>query len=181
MNRHRSVAAIVLASMLLFGGRAVSGQPAGDIGLIGAGGNDEISINFDNAPVIEVIDVMSRVTRKNFVIDPTVKGSVTVIAPTRIPKSEAYSVFESILEMNGFSLVPLGSIIKVVPSRSAAQKSIPVRKGRETEGDGGRDKRAVEWGTLSGGRDGPARCYEMLRKVCAQDCLRFLSAGPVKG
>jgi general secretion pathway protein D len=126
--------------MLLLGGRAVSGQPAGDIGLIDAGGNDEISINFDNAPVIEVIDVMSRVTRKNFVIDPTVKGSVTVIAPTRVPKSEAYSVFESILEMNGFSLVPLGSIIKVVPSRSAAQKSIPVRKGRETEGDGERDE-----------------------------------------
>ena len=96
-------------------------------------GANEISINFENAPIIEVIDVMSRVTGKNFVIDPTVKGSVTVIAPKRIPKNEAYGVFESILEMNGFALVPLGSIIKVVPSRVATQKSIPVRRGRDVE------------------------------------------------
>ncbi len=93
--------------------------------------NSEISINFDNAPVLEVIDVMSRVTGKNFIIDPAVKGTVTVIAPTRVPKEEAYGVFESILELNGFSLVPLGKVIKVVPSRTATQKSIPVSSGRE--------------------------------------------------
>ncbi|RJP64065.1 MAG: type II secretion system protein GspD [Candidatus Abyssobacteria bacterium SURF_17] len=101
--------------------------------------NNDISINFDNAPIIEVIDVMSRVTGKNFIIDPGVKGTVTVIAPKRVPKTEVYGVFESILELNGFSLVPMGAVIKVVPSRTATQKSIPVSVGREAtkvhEGD----------------------------------------------
>jgi general secretion pathway protein D len=94
--------------------------------------NDEISINFDNAPVLEVIDVMSRVTGKNFILDPAVKGNVTVIAPRRVPKDEAFGMFESILEMNGFSLVDMGKVIKVVPSRTATQKSIPVKAGRES-------------------------------------------------
>lgn len=101
--------------------------------------NNEISINFDNAPVLEVLDVMSRLTGKNFVIDPAVKGTVTVIAPKKVPKAEAYDVFQSILELNGFSLVPMGTITKVVPSRTATQKSIPVSVGRESaeiqEGD----------------------------------------------
>ncbi len=93
--------------------------------------NNEISINFDNAPIMEVIDVISRVTGKNFIIDPAVKGNVTVIAPKRVPKEEAYGIFQSILELNGFSLVPLGNVVKVVPSRTATQKSIPVVPGRE--------------------------------------------------
>jgi general secretion pathway protein D len=101
--------------------------------------NNEISINFDNAPVLEVLDVMSRLTGKNFVIDPAVKGTVTVIAPKKVPKAEAYDIFQSILELNGFSLVPMGTITKVVPSRTATQKSIPVSIGREAaeiqEGD----------------------------------------------
>ncbi len=101
--------------------------------------NNEISINFDNAPLLEVIDVMSRLTGKNFVIDPAVKGTVTVIAPKRVPKEDAYDIFQSILELNGFSLVPMGPITKVVPSRTATQKSIPVSVGRASaeirEGD----------------------------------------------
>jgi len=132
MNGYRFLAAIAIVFMLaLTGGDIATAQRESASRGPAKGGANEISINFENAPIIEVIDVMSRVTGKNFVIDPTVKGSVTVIAPKRIPKNEAYGVFESILEMNGFSLVPLGSIIKVVPSRVAAQKSIPVRRGRD--------------------------------------------------
>lgn len=94
--------------------------------------NNQISINFDNAPILEVIDVMSRVTGENFIIDPAVKGTVTVIAPKRVPKDEAFGVFQSILELNGFSLVRIGNVTKVVPTRSATQKSIPVVSGRES-------------------------------------------------
>ncbi|RJP25168.1 MAG: type II secretion system protein GspD [Candidatus Abyssobacteria bacterium SURF_5] len=94
--------------------------------------NNQISINFDNASILEVIDVMSRVTGENFIIDPAVKGTVTVIAPKRVERDEAFGVFLSILEMNGFSLVRIGNIYKVVPSRTATQKSIPVHSGRES-------------------------------------------------
>jgi len=137
MNGTRLPVAVLIALALTLGGNAATAQNRNNNHRNNnlrrpAGGNNEISINFDNASVKEVIDVMSRVTGKNFIIDPTVKGTVTVIAPTRISKDDAYMIFESILEMNDISLVPMGSIIKVVPSRDATQKSIPVRKGRES-------------------------------------------------
>ena len=132
MKKNRVFATIAIALLLGLAGRhaAMAQQPTPPHSF-GNGENDEISINFRNAAIIEVIDVMSRVTGKNFIVDPAVKGSVTVIAPQNVPKGEAYGVFESILEMNGFSLVSLGNIIKVVPSRAAIQRNIPVKKGRE--------------------------------------------------
>ncbi|UCD57826.1 MAG: type II secretion system secretin GspD, partial [Candidatus Hydrogenedentota bacterium] len=133
MANYRIFIIIAIAVILNLGGNPFataqqmrSSRPSGNKS------TNEISINFDNAPILEVIDVMSRVTGKNFIIDPAVKGTVTVIAPKRVPKGEAYGVFESILELNGFSLVSVGEIIKVVPSRSATQKSIPVSTGRES-------------------------------------------------
>ena len=93
----------------------------------------EIRINFIDTPILQVIERMSEETGKNFILESTVRGTVTVIAPKPFPKSEAYGVFESILEMNGFSLVPQGNIIKVVPSQKAIRKSIPVVTGRGQE------------------------------------------------
>jgi general secretion pathway protein D len=105
-----------------------------------ANDRDLISINFDNAPILEVIDVMSRITGENFIIDPAVKGTVTVIAPKRVPKENVFDVFLSILEMNGFSVVRIGDVYKVVPSRTATQKNVPVAVGREAKDATGVDK-----------------------------------------
>jgi general secretion pathway protein D len=44
---------------------------------------------------------------------------------------EAYKVFESVLEVHGFTTVPAGKVIKVVPSVEARQKSVELRKGPE--------------------------------------------------
>lgn len=132
MSNYRIITAVALAlGLSLNSGPAATAQQLRPSRQGANAGNNEISINFDNAPIMEVIDVMSRVTGKNFIIDPAVKGNVTVIAPKRVPKEEALGVFESILELNGFSLVSLGNVIKVVPSRTATQKSIPVVPGRE--------------------------------------------------
>jgi general secretion pathway protein D len=63
-------------------------------------------------------------TGKNFVVDRGVKGKVTVISPAKISAEEAYKVFESVLEVHGFTTVPSGSIIKVVPALEARSKSV---------------------------------------------------------
>ena len=125
MNRNRFLIVLFVVLALVHDGRHGAIAQSKLQPFRAAAGDKEISINFDNAPIMDVIDAMSRVTGKNFIVDRGVTGTVTVIAPTRVPKTEAFGIFESILEMNGFSLVPMGSIIKVVPSRSAMQKSIP--------------------------------------------------------
>ncbi len=94
-------------------------------------GGDMVSINFDGADLREVINAVSRMTGQNFLIDPAVKGTVTIVAPRRVPRAQAFEVLQAILELHGFALVPGDNAYKVVQARTAAQKDIPVCVGRD--------------------------------------------------
>ncbi len=83
-----------------------------------------VTIDFDNVNITLFIKYISELTGKNFVIDKAVKGNVTIISPTKISEDEAYKVFESVLEVQGYTTVPSGKIIKIVPSVNARSKSI---------------------------------------------------------
>jgi len=91
-----------------------------------------VTIDFNDVDINVFIKYISELTKKNFVVDRAVKGKVTIISPTRISESDAFKVFESVLEVNGFTTVPSGSIIKIVPAVQARSKSIPtVRDARK--------------------------------------------------
>lgn len=83
-----------------------------------------VTIDFDNVDIALFIKFISELTGKNFVIDSNVKGKVTIISPSKITVDEAYKVFESVLEVHGFTTVPSGSIIKIVPAIEARSKDI---------------------------------------------------------
>jgi general secretion pathway protein D len=85
---------------------------------------------------------MSKLTGKNFVVDNRVKGNVTIISPTKISVKDAYRVFESVLEINGFSSVEAGSVIKIVPAPNAKGDNLDTRIVTET-GDETIDDRVV--------------------------------------
>ena len=87
-----------------------------------------ISMDFDQVDIKVFIKFISELTGKNFVIDDKVRGRVTVLSPSKISVEEAYKVFESVLEVNGFTTVPAGKVIKVVPSVEARQKSVELYK-----------------------------------------------------
>jgi len=86
-----------------------------------------VTIDFDNVDLPVFIKFISELTGKNFVIDKAVRGKVTIISPTKISPDEAYRVFESVLEVHGFTTVPSGSITKIVPAVSARSKSVETR------------------------------------------------------
>jgi len=83
-----------------------------------------VTIDFDNVDIGLFIKFISELTGKNFIVDKAVKGKVTIISPTRISVKEAYRVFESVLEVHGFTAVPAGNIIKIVPAVQARSKNI---------------------------------------------------------
>jgi general secretion pathway protein D len=91
---------------------------------------ERISIDFHEADIRAVIKFISELTGKNFVVDSKVKGKVTVISPTKITIEEAYRMFESILEVEGYTTVPAGKAIKIIPSREAKEKGIEAISGR---------------------------------------------------
>jgi len=94
-------------------------------------GTRYVTIDFDSVDIGLFIKFISELTGKNFVIDDGVKGKVTIISPTKISVKEAYRVFESVLDVHGFTTVPAGSIIKIVPALHARSKNIETRLREE--------------------------------------------------
>lgn len=83
-----------------------------------------ITIDFDNVDIRVFVKFISELTGKNFVIEPNVRANVTIMSPRKISVKEAWRVFESVLEVHGFTTVPAGDVIKIVPSSTAREKSV---------------------------------------------------------
>ena len=88
--------------------------------------NDTVTINLKNADIRSLIETVSLQTGKNFIIDPRVKATVTVISSSPITKDELYRLFLSVLDVHGFATVQAGSMIKIVPTSVGVQSPVPV-------------------------------------------------------
>lgn len=87
------------------------------------------SFDFPNVEITDVIKAISELTGKNFIIDPGVRGKITIIAPSKISVAEAYKAFLSALAINGFTVVPSGSFLKVKSARNAQRDNIETFSG----------------------------------------------------
>lgn len=81
--------------------------------------DDKVVLNFENADIQSVIKAISKLSGKNFVVDPRVKGTVNIVSEKPISKSESYKVLESALRMQGFATVEADGVIKVLPETDA--------------------------------------------------------------
>jgi len=79
----------------------------------------KVTLNLKDADIATLIATVSEVTGKNFVIDPRVKGKVTVVSSSQMDADEVYATFLSVLEVNGFAAIPAGASIKIVPEANA--------------------------------------------------------------
>jgi len=102
------------------------------------GSEQFVSIDFNNVDINVFIKFMSELTGTNFVVDQRVKGKVTIISPSKISLKEAYQVFESVLEVHGYTTVKSGEVVKIVPSPDARSKSIETRLREEATDPGDR-------------------------------------------
>jgi general secretion pathway protein D len=128
--------AVCLAAVLatLIGVAAVGAQPSSVDAKSERLSDQFVSIDFNNVDIQLFIKFMSELTGTNFVIDSNVKGKVTIISPARISLDEAYRVFESVLEVNGFTTVKAGEIVKIVPAPEARTKNIQTLLEQEKAG-----------------------------------------------
>lgn len=75
--------------------------------------------NLRNADIRAVIAEVSRVTGKNFLIDPRVQGKVSIVSSTPMTDKELYQVFLSMLQVSGYAAVPSGEVTKIIPNIEA--------------------------------------------------------------
>ncbi len=87
------------------------------------------SFDYNNAEIGDVIEAISKLTGKNFIVDPQVRGKITILAPSQITVAEAYRAFLSALAINGFTVVPYGNFLKVMSTRNAQRSSIETYSG----------------------------------------------------
>lgn len=87
------------------------------------------SFDYPNAEITDVIKAISQLTGKNFIVDPAVRGKITIIAPSQITVAEAYKAFLSALAINGMTVVPSGSFLKIKTARNAQRDSIETFSG----------------------------------------------------
>lgn len=79
--------------------------------------------NLRNADVRAVIAEVSRITGKNFIVDPKVQGKISIVSSTPISDKELYQVFLSMLQISGYAAIPNGKVIKIVPNIEARTQS----------------------------------------------------------
>jgi len=84
-----------------------------------------VTLNLKDADINALIGTVAEVTGTNFIVDPRVKGKVTVVSSKPMESDEVYQVFLSILKVHGFAAVPSGSVVKVVPDVNAKAEGVP--------------------------------------------------------
>lgn len=85
----------------------------------------EFSLNLKDVDIRALIETVADATGKNFVVDPRITGNITVVTSTPMRAAQVYDVFLSILKVHGYSAIPNGNIVKIVPNTSAKQDGEP--------------------------------------------------------
>jgi len=118
-----------LLAALLLSLHPASAQAQSDQNVEVAPSDDQITLNFQNADIRALINTVSEVTGKNFIVDPRVSGQVTLVSGGPLDAGRIYEVFLSVLSVHNFAAVPSGDVIKIVPNNVVKQEATPTNYG----------------------------------------------------
>jgi len=101
-------------------------RPPGTVAVTPRAG--EVLLNFQQADLQAVVKAMAQMTGRNMLIDPRVRGQVTIVSARPMPIAAAYQVFLSALKAQGFTAVEgPGDSVRIVPV-AEAKASAPVNE-----------------------------------------------------
>lgn len=112
-------------------------------------GEQPVSLNFVDTEVEAVVRALSRATGRQFLVDPRVKGKLTLVSEGQVPARTAYRMLTSALRMQGFSVVDVDGVSQVVPEMTPSCSA-----GRSTAPTG---RRPTAWSR------GPSACATRTR------------------
>ncbi|MBL6698753.1 MAG: type II secretion system secretin GspD [Luminiphilus sp.] len=92
----------------------------------------EYTVNLKDTDIQEFIKFVADVTGTTMVVDPNVKGKVRVISSQPVTQAELYDLFLSILDVQGYTAVRSGQIIRIVPSKDARSSPVPLMGDQDT-------------------------------------------------
>lgn len=95
-----------------------------------------VTMNFVNADIGEVARAIGAATGKTIVVDPRVKGQLTLVSENPVDEDRALKTLQSALRMQGFSLLQDHGVLKVVPEADAKLQGVPTYIGNNPTAKG---------------------------------------------
>ena len=93
-----------------------------------------MTLNFVNADIEAVSRAIAAILRQQFVVDPRVKGTMTLYSEKALAPHEAYLNYLAALRGQGYTVVEVGGLFKVVPEADAKLQSARCRWATSTGG-----------------------------------------------
>jgi general secretion pathway protein D len=94
-----------------------------------------ITPNYKEADIRQIVEAVSAVTNRNFIIDPRVNAKVTMLSKTPMTPDAFYEAFLAILEVHQLAAMQSGDIIKIIPNATARQYGSPMGTGSAVGAD----------------------------------------------
>ena len=115
---------------------AVQGPPLGTASTPGSVKRGKpITLNFNNAEIEAVARTMATLTGRSVVVDPRVKGTITLITDAPVSPALAFHQFRSVLRLQGFTVVQSDGLDKIVPEADAKLLVDSVPEGKSAVGN----------------------------------------------
>jgi general secretion pathway protein D len=127
---------MLCASMLPPGLAFAQSAPARVPARASANSGEAVTLNFVNAEIEGVARAMSAILKQQFIVDPRVKGSMTLYSETPLSPRDAYANFLAALRGLGFTVVEVGGLYKIVPEADAKLQTGVVSIGDRTSRGG---------------------------------------------
>ncbi len=96
--------------------------------------SDGVVLNFVNTELESVVRALGQFTGRNFLVDPRVKGQLTLVSEAPVNREIAYRMLLGALRMQGFAVVESGGISRVVPEADAKLQGSPVNVNQPNHG-----------------------------------------------
>ena len=95
------------------------------------GGQDvaSISLFLDNTDIHQIIRIIGEELGLNYIVDPAVRGTVNINTSGTLERSDLLPILETILRINGATIVQTGNFYEIVPATVALRQSLPVQDG----------------------------------------------------
>ncbi len=94
-----------------------------------------VTLNFNNADIEAVARTMATMTGRNVVVDPRVKGTITLLTEQPVSPAVAYHQFRSVLRLQGYTVVQSDGLDKVVPEADAKLHVDSIKPGESATGN----------------------------------------------
>ncbi len=86
---------------------------------------DRVILNFQGADIATVTKAIGLITRRNFIIDPRVNGTINIVSSDPVARDLVYPIFLSALRLQGFTAIEEKGFTKLVPEADAKLNNSP--------------------------------------------------------